>query len=62
MTEGAGNREIATLLSVTEPTVKFHLSNIYRKLGVSNRTRASRIAARYNLLSWMPYVPFLAEL
>ena len=62
VTEGAGNREIAVLLSVTEPTVKFHLSNIYRKLGVSNRTRASRIAARYNLLSWMPYVPFLAEL
>ncbi len=62
VTEGAGNKEIARLLSVTEPTVKFHLSNIYRKLGVSNRTRASRIAERYNLLSWMPYVPLLVEL
>lgn len=60
--EGAGNREIARMLSVTEPTVKFHLANIYRKLGVSNRTRASRMAERYHLLSWMPYVPLLVEL
>jgi DNA-binding NarL/FixJ family response regulator len=29
---------------VTEQTVKFHLSNIYRKLGVVNRTEASRVA------------------
>ena len=50
------------MLSVTEPTVKFHLSNIYRKLGVSNRTRASRMAARYNLLSWsvVPYLQLVA--
>jgi DNA-binding CsgD family transcriptional regulator len=32
------------MLWVTEQTVKFHLSNIYRKLNVSNRTAASRWA------------------
>jgi DNA-binding CsgD family transcriptional regulator len=42
--EGRSNSEIAQALWVTEQTVKFHLSNIYRKLGVSNRTGASRWA------------------
>ena len=38
---GGTNGEIARALWVTEKTVKFHLSNVYRKLGVSNRTSAS---------------------
>jgi DNA-binding NarL/FixJ family response regulator len=42
--QGYSNAELAKLLWVTEQTVKFHLSNIYRKLGVSNRTEASRWA------------------
>jgi DNA-binding NarL/FixJ family response regulator len=29
---------------VTEQTVKFHLTNVYRKLGVTNRTEAARWA------------------
>jgi DNA-binding NarL/FixJ family response regulator len=41
---GASNGEIARQLWVTEQTVKFHLSNVYRKLGVSNRTQASHFA------------------
>nr|WP_062331474.1 LuxR family transcriptional regulator [Herbidospora sakaeratensis] len=35
--EGAGNREIAQTLFVTPKAVEVHLSNVYRKLGVSNR-------------------------
>ena len=42
--EGQTNAQIGRQLWVTEQTVKFHLSNIYRKLGVSNRTEASRYA------------------
>ena len=35
---------------MTEQTVKFHLSNIYRKLGVANRTQASRFAYSHGLV------------
>ena len=48
--EGRSNSEIAQTLWVTEQTVKFHLSNIYRKLGVSNRTGASRWAQQNGLV------------
>ncbi len=41
---GSTNGDIAQKLSVTEQTVKFHLSNVYRKLNVTNRTEASRYA------------------
>jgi len=41
---GSANGEIARRLWVTEQTVKFHLSNIYRKLEVGNRTQASHYA------------------
>jgi DNA-binding CsgD family transcriptional regulator len=48
--EGHSNAELARTLWVTEQTVKFHLSNIYRKLDVSNRTEASRWAQLRGLL------------
>ena len=41
---------MAKLLWVTEQTVKFHLSNIYRKLDVPNRTAASAKANSLGLL------------
>jgi DNA-binding NarL/FixJ family response regulator len=41
---GSSNGEIAQALWVTEQTVKFHLSNVYRKLEVGNRTEASHYA------------------
>ena len=40
--EGYSNSQLAKMLWVTEQTVKFHLSNIYRKLDVVHRTEASR--------------------
>jgi len=48
--EGQSNTQVAKLLWVTEQTVKFHLSNVYRKLGVANRTEACRWAERHGLL------------
>jgi DNA-binding NarL/FixJ family response regulator len=48
--EGHSNSKLARMLWVTEQTVKFHLSNIYRKLDVSNRTEASRWAQLNGLL------------
>jgi DNA-binding NarL/FixJ family response regulator len=48
--EGHSNAALARMLWVTEQTVKFHLSNIYRKLDVTNRTEASRWAQLNGLL------------
>jgi DNA-binding NarL/FixJ family response regulator len=49
--EGNTNSQIARQLWVTEQTVKFHLSNTYRKLGVANRTEASRYAHIHDLVA-----------
>jgi DNA-binding NarL/FixJ family response regulator len=49
--DGHSNSQLARMLWVTEQTVKFHLSNIYRKLDVANRTEASRWAQLHGLLS-----------
>ncbi|MGB0385701.1 MAG: response regulator [Ardenticatenaceae bacterium] len=40
--KGWTNLRVAKSLSISENTVKFHLQNIYQRLGVSNRTQASR--------------------
>ncbi len=47
---GMSNAEIGHELFVSEQTVKFHLANTYRKLGVHNRTQASHEAARAGML------------
>ena len=52
--EGHSNSQLARMLWVTEQTVKFHLSNIYRKLDVANRTEASRWAQVNGLLPATP--------
>ena len=41
---GLSNQAISAELWITEQTVKFHLTNVYRKLGVSSRTEAARYA------------------
>ena len=51
LAEGYSNSQLAKMLWVTEQTVKFHLSNIYRKLDVANRTEASRWAQIHGLLT-----------
>jgi len=52
--EGHSNSQLARMLWVTEQTVKFHLSNVYRKLEVANRTEASRWAYTHNVLGHRP--------
>ncbi len=49
--EGKSNREIGKKLWLAEQTVKFHLTNIYRKLNVSSRTEALHWAYRHGVLS-----------
>jgi DNA-binding NarL/FixJ family response regulator len=49
--EGTTTREISNALSVREQTVKFHLTNIYRKLGVANRSSAVRYALKHGLVT-----------
>jgi two-component system, NarL family, response regulator DegU len=47
---GLSNQAIGKELWVTEQTVKFHLTNVYRKLGVVNRTEAVRWAVGRGLV------------
>jgi DNA-binding NarL/FixJ family response regulator len=49
--DGHSNREIAKRLWLAEQTVKFHLTNIYRKLNVSSRTEAVHWAYRHGVLN-----------
>jgi DNA-binding NarL/FixJ family response regulator len=51
---GLSNQAIGREYWVTEQTVKFHLGNIYRKLGVANRTEATRYAYEHGLLESLP--------
>ena len=50
LAKGLSNSAISKEFWVTEQTVKFHLSNIYRKLGVANRTEAARFAYERGLI------------
>jgi DNA-binding NarL/FixJ family response regulator len=48
---GLSNKLIAHELHISEHTVKFHISSLYAKLGVSNRAEAVSRGARYGLIS-----------
>src|SRR5690606_31396855 len=47
---GLANKQMALELGISEHTVKFHVSSIYAKLGVTNRTEAVRRGARLGLI------------
>ncbi|HEY2641520.1 MAG TPA: response regulator transcription factor [Streptosporangiaceae bacterium] len=47
LADGRSNREIARVLSVSEKTVKTHVSAVLAKLGVADRTQAALLAVRH---------------
>jgi DNA-binding NarL/FixJ family response regulator len=51
LAQGLSNKMIALELNISEHTVKFHVSSIYSKMGVSNRAEAVRKGARRG---WVP--------
>ncbi|GAA2689988.1 MULTISPECIES: response regulator transcription factor [Nonomuraea] len=50
LAKGAGNKEIARALFITEATVKTHLVHVYGKLGVDTRTAAVTVAVERGLI------------
>lgn len=55
VSRGLSTKMISRELWVSEKTVKFHLTNIYRKLGVHNRTGAMRYAMEHGLIAAAPH-------
>lgn len=51
MALGLANKQIALSLGISEHTVKFHLSSLYAKLGISSRTEAVRRGIEIGLIS-----------
>ncbi len=47
---GMFNKEIATTLNISERTVKNHVSNIFKKIGVSDRTQAAVFAIKNDIV------------
>lgn len=51
VSKGSSNKDAASALFVTEKTIKFHLTNIYKKMGVKSRSQ---------LIVWcMPHMSFV---
>jgi NarL family two-component system response regulator YdfI len=50
LAEGLGNKEIASRLSVSEHTVKFHVASIMGKLGAASRTEAVMLGIRHGIV------------
>ena len=55
--EGGGNKDIGEALGLSEQTVKNHLSNIFDKLGVSNRLELALYAVHHKLLARLAPAP-----
>lgn len=53
VSKGASNKDVAQALFVTEKTIKFHLTNVYKKMGVKSRSQ---------LIVWcMPHMTFTED-
>ena len=50
LAEGLTNQQSAQKLSISQSTLKFHMSNIFQKLGVQTRSEALVLAAKNNLI------------
>lgn len=50
LTEGLSNKQVSYKLGISEHTVKFHVTSIYNKLGVSNRAEAVRLGIQLGLI------------
>lgn len=50
LSEGLGNKEIASRLNISEHTAKFHVASIMGKLGATTRTEAVTLGIRYGLV------------
>ncbi len=50
LSKGLLNKEIAATLNISERTVKNHVSNIFKKINVSDRTQAAVFAIRHNIV------------
>jgi NarL family two-component system response regulator LiaR len=50
LAEGLTNQQTALKLSISTSTLKFHMTNIYQKLGVQTRSEALVLAAKNNLI------------
>lgn len=50
LSEGLFNKEIAYMLDISEKTVKNHVSNIFKKIKVSDRTQAAVYAIKHNMV------------
>jgi DNA-binding NarL/FixJ family response regulator len=50
LAQGNSNKEIASLLFVSESTIKTHVSNVYKKLDVKRRTQAIQKAKQLHIL------------
>ena len=51
LVHGLSNTEISNRLVITGATVKYHISNILKKLGAANRTEAAALAVQHDLVS-----------
>ena len=50
LAEGQSNKQMAQHFWLSAQTIKYHLSNIYRKLKVDGRTQAVRLAYEHGLI------------